>query len=713
MGPLQARGEWSLVRKDAHGPDPGSMPVSIRHPEPTMIWRRSFDPPLPATWFRVELAYGLEGMVDACLAFGFQNGTRLPHHLAKVGRNSFLGLFRPAMPLAHLDLEVSGSLALDQPWRLEVRPVSKWERSRALFRRGLEVLKGDPRSVLWRAARFAVQLRRQGRTTIPTTSATTSPAEAYAVWRERFDERPEDLERHRGGIGGLGRRPLFSIVADPDIGETHAQALGASLQAQVYDDWELFVPDTVGTGSRIRAMPAGSGSRAGRINAALAQARGSFVFLPRPGTMFRPHALAVFAATLERFPRAKLVYADDDDLGPGGRENPRFKPAWSPTRALSWDYLGDPYCIEAATLEAAGGVRDAGRPAQRHDLLLRATAGLAAGEAIHVAQVLSHALPYARATSTPEDRAIVRAHVERPEAATRVLADPRSPHPRVVHEIRSPPLVSLIVPTRDHADLLKMAVGSIRGKTSYRPYEIIVVDNGSREDDTQKLFESWAADPAIRILRHQGPFNYAALNNRAAAAARGSILGLVNNDVEVRDGSWLDEMVSLALGPGIGCVGAKLFYPDGRLQHGGVVTGVGGAAGHRHKRAARTDPGVLDSLVTVNEVSAVTAACLLVRTDIYHEVGGLDETAFAVAYNDVDFCLKVAAAGYRNLWTPFAELNHHESVSRGRDLSPRMAERFNRENLDLRLRWGDRLLHDPYYSPNLTSESESGAIRTQ
>ncbi len=708
-----ARGGWFLVPKDMPEPDLRSSPVSIRHPESAMVWRRSFDPPLSGAWYRLELTYGAAGMVDARIALVFQDGSRLPQHFAKVARNRFVGLFRPAMPLARMDIEVSGSIPLDQPSELGLRALSKWEQRGALLRRSLDVLKGDPRSFLWRAARFAIQMQRQGRTTIPMTPATTSPAEAYAIWRERFDERPEDLDLHRSRADRLQKGPLFSIIADPDIDETQAQALGASLQAQIHEDWELFVPQTVGTERRIRALQDGSGSRAGRINAALAGAAGEFVFLPRPGTMFRPHALAVFAATLDRFPGAKLVYADDDDIGANGRENPRFKPAWSPARALSWDYLGDPCCIESSTLLAAGGVRDAGRPAQRHDLLLRATAQLAPGEVVHVAQILSHTLPYARASSTPEDRAIVRAHVERPDAATRVLADPRSPHPRVVHEIPDPPLVSLIVPTRDRAELLKKSVGSIRAKTSYPSYEIIVVDNGSREDDTQKLFESWAGDAAIRILRDRNPFNYAALNNRAAEAARGTVLGLVNNDVEVLDGSWLDEMVSLALGPGVGCVGAKLYYPDGRLQHGGVVVGIAGAAGHRHKRAARTDPGVIDSLVTVNEVSAVTAACLVVRKDIYQQVGGLDEAAFAVAYNDVDFCLKVAAAGYRNLWTPFAELNHHESVSRGRDLSPRTAERFNRENLVLRLRWGDRLLDDPYYSPNLTVDAETGAIRTQ
>ena len=172
-------------------------------------------------------------------------------------------------------------------------------------------------------------------------------------------------------------------------------------------------------------------------------------------------------------------------------------------------------------------------------------------------------------------------------------------------------------------------------------------------------------------------------------------------------------MVGWAMQPGVGCVGAKLYYPDGGLQHGGVVTGVGGAAGHRHKRARRGEPGMLDSLVTVNEVSAVTAACLVVRKAVYAEVGGLDADTFVVGYNDVDFCLRVMAAGYRNIWTPFAELNHHESVSRGRDLSPKTAERFNREVTALRLRWGDSLIDDPYSSPNLTLTTEDGGIRTQ
>ena len=656
------------------GAPPAGVPLTLRHPEPPIVMRRSFAPPLPPAWLRIDLAYPPDGMVDARLVFVFADGTRLPQRLAKVGRNRFRGLFRPASPLEGIEIHLSGSAPLDNPLVCSLRPVSAWERRLALARRSLDVLRGDPRSFLWRAARFAVQVRRQGRTTIPIAAASLPPREAYALWRERFDERETDIDLHRARADRLRGGPRFTVIADPEADATQLGELRASLDAQVYDAWDLVVPEA---GPRADSLAA----------AALDRSTGPFILLPCPGTVFRPHALAVFAAAIEARPGAELLYADDDDLLGDDRGNPRFKPAWSPVRALAFDYIGDPCCISAARLVAAGGLGSG----DRHDLLRRVTADIDPAAVVHVAQVLSH-----RHTASAQ------------------AAEPPSPHPRTIPAIPAPPpLVSLIIPTRDRADLLRMAIGSIRARTAYAPYEIIVVDNGSREAETLRLFESWAGDPVIRVLPDPNPFNYAALNNRAVATARGTLVGLVNNDIEVLDEGWLGEMVGWALRPGVGCVGARLTYPDGRLQHGGVVTGIAGAAGHRRKRAARGEPGMLDELVTVNEVSAVTAACLVVRKSIYEEVGGLDAEGFAVAYNDVDFCLKVRARGYRNLWTPFAELNHHESVSRGRDLSPRTAERFDRENLNLRLRWGEALLDDPYYSPNLTVDAESGAIRTR
>jgi GT2 family glycosyltransferase len=283
--------------------------------------------------------------------------------------------------------------------------------------------------------------------------------------------------------------------------------------------------------------------------------------------------------------------------------------------------------------------------------------------------------------------------------------------PRPQRTLPTPqPRVSLIIPTRDGAELLRACVRSIRSLTIYENYEILIVDNGSVEAATEQLFAELSADPVIRILPRPGPFNFSRLNNSAVREATGSIIGLVNNDIEVTHGEWLGEMVALAAPPQTGCVGAKLLYPDSRIQHAGVVLGLRGIAGHAYRFAPSDEPGYQGRLRLAHEVSAVTAACLLVRRDVYDQVGGLDES-LTVAFNDVDFCLRVAAAGYLNLWTPFAELIHHESVSRGRDLTAAKAKRFADEHAIMQRRWGAALLDDPYYSPHLTRDAEDFSLR--
>ncbi len=718
---------WQIALGPAPDGAPSALPsepVTLRHPERPMGLVRDFVPAWSPGWYALSLAYDGPGVVDARIELLFDDGSRLPQHLAKTGRNAFFGMYRPGRPLAGISLHVAGSAALDEPHRLEFRAVSPWEQRRALLDRCIAVLRGDPRTFLWRAARFAVQLQRQGRTTIPQTTQARTPEAAYTLWRERFDERPDDeAALHRQRAAKLVRRPFFTIVAGPDCDSAALEMLRDSLVRQHVPEWELLVSgDLSGSDPRIRSLgPVAAGEPP--FAAAIGASRGEVVLLPRPGTILRPHALTVFAMALERCPEARILYADEDRLvsappgaaaaEPVARGEPAFKPAWSPERLATLNYIGDLCCIRGPLLRGIEPDAVPSLPAARHTLLLRVTEGLRPEQVVHIAQVLSHAAGPPPEPAAEPRKAAIRAALARRGADARVTSDPRSPYPRIVYATPGQPLVSLIVPTRDRADLLRVAIGSLRAKTAYATYEILLVDNGSREDETFKLFESWAGDAAIRVIRDEAPFNYARLNNIAVAQARGTLLGLLNNDVEITDAHWLDEMVGLALQPGIGCVGAKLWYPDGRLQHGGVVTGVAGAAGHRHKRAARGDRGQLDALATVNEVSAVTAACLVVKSSIYREVGGLDEERFAVAYNDVDFCLRVAAAGYRNLWTPFAELVHHESVSRGRDLSPRTAERFIRETANLKLRWGDRLLDDPYYSPNLTLDAENGATRVQ
>ena len=247
--------------------------------------------------------------------------------------------------------------------------------------------------------------------------------------------------------------------------------------------------------------------------------------------------------------------------------------------------------------------------------------------------------------------------------------------------------------------------------TSYSNFEIIVVDNGSEQPETLEYFEQITSD-SIRLLPYDAPFNYSAINNFAVQQARGSILGFVNNDIEVISRNWLTEMVAHALREDIGCVGAKLYYGDGSIQHGGVILGIGGVAGHSHKRSPRNDTGYHGRLHLVQNLSAVTAACMLVRRSIFNEAGGFNETDLAVAFNDVDFCLKVRALGYRNVWTPYAELYHHESASRGKEDTPEKIKRFAAEIQFMKDSWPEALSRDPYYSPNLTLEREDFSIAT-
>ena len=270
----------------------------------------------------------------------------------------------------------------------------------------------------------------------------------------------------------------------------------------------------------------------------------------------------------------------------------------------------------------------------------------------------------------------------------------------------SAPLVTLIIPTRNSINLIKQCIESILAKTTYKNYEILIVDNNSDDPDTLDYFTSLAEDYRIRILRDERPFNFSVLNNAAVQQARGEYLGLINNDIEVISPDWLEEMISLAIQPGVGAVGARLWYFNDTLQHGGVITGVGGVAGHSHKCLPRGHFGYFGRAQLIQTLSAVTAACLVVKKSTYQEVGGLDETNLKVAFNDVDFCLRMREAGYRNVWTPYAELYHYESATRGHEDTPIKQLRFSDEVLYMQKRWGNLLRNDPAYSPNLTLDHE-------
>jgi GT2 family glycosyltransferase len=271
--------------------------------------------------------------------------------------------------------------------------------------------------------------------------------------------------------------------------------------------------------------------------------------------------------------------------------------------------------------------------------------------------------------------------------------------------------VSLLIPTRNKLDILKPCVESILEKTTYKNFEIIILDNQSTDPDILAWFREIQTNHQVKVLLYNHPFNYSAINNFGVCYAKGSIIGLINNDVEVISENWLSEMVTHSCRQEIGCVGAKLYYSNGQIQHAGVILGLGHVAGHAHRFAERDADGYFGRLKLVQNYSAVTGACLLVRREIYEQVGGLNEQDLPVAYNDVDFCLRVQAAGYRNLWTPHAELYHHESVSRGEDDTPEKKARFDKEVAYMRNTWSKELDNDPCYNPNLSRLREDFSLR--
>lgn len=563
------------------------------------------------------------------------------------------------------------------------------------------------------------------------------PENDYAAWIEWYDPGGEAAQaRWRADLDSLSRRPLISILVPVyETPERLLREMIESVRAQVYPDWTLCIADDGSRSPHVRAVLAEYAAADTRIkvihrpmnghiveasNSALELVEGEWVALLDHDDLLHPRALLAVARLLDVHPDAELIYSDEDKLdSKGERFKPFFKPDFSPDLFRSQNYLNHLTVHRTANIRAVGGWRRGFEGSQDYDLNLRVIERIDPSRIHHIPEVLYHwrVVPGSTALAVEEKdyaydagaRAL-REHVARTGVAAQV--ERAGPHPfyRMRYALPEPrPLVSLIVPTRDRADLLAMCMDSVLSKTDYHPFEVLIVDNGSRESETFALFERLTRDCRVRVLPDPGPFNYSRINNTAVAQSRGAIVGLLNNDVEVIERDWLREMASWAAQDRIGCVGAKLYYPNETIQHAGVVVGLGGVAGHSHKAFERNHPGYFHRLVLAQNISAVTGACLLVRRAVFDEVGGLDED-LQIAFNDVDFCLKVREAGYLNVFTPSAELYHHESVSRGHEDTPEKVERFQREIAFMKQRWGDKLSRDPYYSPNLTLAREDYSL---
>lgn len=429
----------------------------------------------------------------------------------------------------------------------------------------------------------------------------------------------------------------------------------------------------------------------------------------RAGDTLAPHALAW---ALEGFalPGAQVVYTDSECDG-----RPWFKPAWNPDYAMASDY---PLELLLVRRDVAQGLQEVNTPADFAWGALASVWSQGTTSVIHVPRVLYRMLSplsgdervtrfaaVSRALSAVEPQAQIEELGTPPAGVTHAARRVRYTLPESAREMT----VSLVIPTRDRVDLLQRCITTIQQFTSWPKLEIIVIDNGSVEEATHAYFAE-VARQGVRVLPMPGPFNYADLNNRAIAQASGEIVGLVNNDIEALHERWLEEILAQLMRPGVGAVGAKLLWPNGMVQHGGVLLGVGNVAGHFGNRLTDADWGDHGRNQLVQQVSGCTAACLFLRRQDFLDLGGMDPDAFPVAFNDVDLCLKVRAIGKAIIWTPHARLLHAESASRGHEDTPQKIARARREVNFLREKWGRLLTQDPTYHPSLNLDSQSHAF---
>lgn len=563
----------------------------------------------------------------------------------------------------------------------------------------------------------------------------------YSRWVEIFDTLGEtDRRVIRQHISEYARPPTISVLLPVHNPSLHALNESIwSVRKQLYPHLELCLADDASSDPGVREVLAGHAAGDERVkvaycqdgsgisrtsNAALKMASGEFAALLRPGDLLSEHALFWVAEAVQQYPDAGLLYSDEDVMDAQGvRMAPYFKCDWNPFLFLGHDMIGHLGIYRTGLVRELGGFRTGYEGSHDYDLAARAIEKLGRDEIIHIPRILYHQRGTADGmpdcvsgdvhAGASRERTI-NDHLRRMVMPARVEYVPKYRINRVKFDLPANyPLVSILIPTRNAEDLVRQCVESIIGKTTYPNYEIILIDNGSDKCEALSYFESLAKAHKIQVIRDDGPFNYSRLNNAAAEISQGEVLVLLNNDTEVVSPDWLGEMVSIALMPNVGAVGARLWYPNHTLQHGGVIIGIHRIANHSHRGLAPEEAGYFGRCQMLQMYSAVTGACMAIRKDVYFEVGGLDEKALKVAFNDIDLCLKLREKGYWNVWTPNADLLHHESVTRGAEDTPEKIKRANNEVCHMKKRWPNSFFHDPAYNPNLTYEAEDFSFSTR
>ena len=557
--------------------------------------------------------------------------------------------------------------------------------------------------------------------------------DGYGAWVELYDTiDDDDRSAMDAEIGNMETKPLISVVMPVyETPERYLREAIESVRAQRYPNWELCIADDASPSPHVRAMLEEYRVADARIkvcfrdenghisactNSALALATGDYVALLDADDLLPEHALYVVASAVAEKPELDLLFSDEDKIDVEGRRfDPYFKSDWNPDLMLGQNMFSHLGVYRRSLIEAIGGCRLGYEGSQDHDLVLRASARTAPGRIRHLPYILYHwrAVPGSTAVTVENKNYAV-------EAARRAIGDylaeqgiaatvgPSSAlgYQRVRYPLPAePPPVSLIIPLGAPLQIVRTCISGLLDRTDYRALELVLLVNCGTGRDVRAYLGDLSGDPRITIVTDDAPsFSFSRLCNLGVARAKGEIIGLVNDDIEVMASDWLGEMVSHALRSAVGAVGAMLRYPDGRIQHAGVVGGLGGVAGHAHIGRPQGDHGYFGRAALTQNLSAVTGACLVMRKSLYQEVAGLDETNLSIAFNDIDLCLRLRERGYLIVWTPYAELIHHESASRGSDFAPAEIARFRRECAYMERRWGDVLADDPYYNPNHSLE---------
>jgi GT2 family glycosyltransferase/SAM-dependent methyltransferase len=587
------------------------------------------------------------------------------------------------------------------------------------LRRPLEVLLDEGPTAVFRKTQHKIRLKRRGQEfLVKVPPAETAPNRdlQYQLWIERHRLMPSDIAAMETAAKGFAYTPVISVVTPVyNTDEIWLRKAIESVRAQIYPHWELCLVNDGSTKPRVRAVLdeyvaieprvwvehlSRNHGIAGASSHGLALATGDFVALLDHDDELPPEALYEVVKRLNEDRDLDLLYTDEDKLEVDGhRVEPFFKPDWSPDLLLSMNYITHLAVFRRSLLAEIGGFRPGLDGSQDYDLLLRFTER--ARRIAHIPKILYHwrkipgsaaasaaakPLAYEAGRQAIEDAVGRRGREARVENTLPGLYTVR-------YKLTEAPLVSIIIPTRDRWSLLQQCLRSIEERTTYPRYEIIVLDNDSSEPETLKGLNAIA--DRWRVYPYPGPFNFSAINNFGASQARGEYLVFLNNDTQVVEAEWLTAMLEHAQRPEVGAVGARLHYPDGRIQHAGLVLGVGGVADHAFKGLPGNAFTYFAFADVVRNVSAVTAACMMVPRRAFEQVGGFDER-LNVALNDVDLCLRLGQRGYLIVYTPFALLYHHESSTRGRLHPPRDEEQ-------VWARWGELIgKGDPFYNPNLT-----------